>query len=352
MIFGTLDLAQESLQLPDSPPDLPPYCPPRWTLCVECSDQATAGWILALGLHPHQKCPPWAQMRGEEGGGPPGLPGIEETGAGPGQAGGWTWVGGGEAVGEGLTGRGWLGGADRAFKFKKRHVRLLLTLALAAFGERCRTVQFIVPEDERDKFGPGTQAQRWRPLQAVVTQDVKQELQLQQGHGVSRVGRQRQEAMLLAPGQQVLLKQPGEVLQAGSWQGQRAAAIQDQVTWREEETIQLSLRNLTAKFHCTAKSLQVEVTADGHWVEIFSKKSRPHNACIHHNMNPSGTEFVVAEVLINASCQIYQPETRTTSACWQTLVKPYPSHGTNKKQSLVAGWPARWMLFTCEKATL
>jgi len=31
---------------------------------------------------------------------------------------------------------------------------------------------------------------------------------------------------------------------------------------------------------------------------------------------------------------MYQPESNTTSACWQLLVKPYPSHGTNKKQSL------------------
>lgn len=32
------------------------------------------------------------------------------------------------------------------------------------------SLQFIVPEDECEEFGPGTQAQRWRPLQAVVAQ--------------------------------------------------------------------------------------------------------------------------------------------------------------------------------------
>lgn len=53
--------------------------------------------------------------------------------------------------------------------------------------------------------------------------------------------------------------------------------------------------------------------------------------------------FVVAEVLINASCQIYQPETRTTAACWQMLVKPYPSHGTNKKQL------GNWLAKDCER---
>ncbi len=40
-------------------------------------------------------------------------------------------------------------------------------------------LQFIVPEVECDEFGPGTQAQRWRPLQAVVAQ--VQVLQLTQG---------------------------------------------------------------------------------------------------------------------------------------------------------------------------
>lgn len=43
--------------------------------------------------------------------------------------------------------------------------------------------------------------------------------------------------MLFAPGQQVLLKHPGELLQAGGSEGQRAAAIQHQVTWRMGEKI-------------------------------------------------------------------------------------------------------------------
>ncbi len=43
--------------------------------------------------------------------------------------------------------------------------------------------------------------------------------------------------------------------------------------------------------------------------------------------------------LINASCQICQPEPHTTSACWHLLGKPYPSHGTNKNQSWGAGCP-------------
>lgn len=43
--------------------------------------------------------------------------------------------------------------------------------------------------------------------------------------------------MLFGPGQQVLLKHPGELLQAGRSQGQRAAAVQHQVAWRMGETI-------------------------------------------------------------------------------------------------------------------
>lgn len=70
-----------------------------------------------------------------------------------------------------------------------------------------------------------------------LLQDIKQELQLQQGSSLCGVGGQCQEAMLLAPGQQVLLKQPGEVLQAGCRQGQRAAAIQHQVTWGEDTSV-------------------------------------------------------------------------------------------------------------------
>lgn len=31
-------------------------------------------------------------------------------------------------------------------------------------------LQFIVPEVESEEFGPSAQAQRWRPLQAVITQ--------------------------------------------------------------------------------------------------------------------------------------------------------------------------------------
>lgn len=40
-------------------------------------------------------------------------------------------------------------------------------------------LQLIVPQVERDQLGLGTQAQRWRPLQAVVTQ--VQVLQFAQG---------------------------------------------------------------------------------------------------------------------------------------------------------------------------
>lgn len=31
-------------------------------------------------------------------------------------------------------------------------------------------LQLVVPEDECEEFGSGTQAQRWRPLQAIVAQ--------------------------------------------------------------------------------------------------------------------------------------------------------------------------------------
>lgn len=48
---------------------------------------------------------------------------------------------------------------------------------------------------------------------------------------------------------------------------------------------------------------------------------------------------MVSEVSINAICQMYQLESHTTSACWQLLVKPYPSHGSNEKWGWVAGWP-------------
>lgn len=70
-------------------------------------------------------------------------------------------------------------------------------------------------------------------------QHIKKELELQQRCSVSRVGGQCEEAVLFAPGQQVLLKQSGELLQAGGCQGQRAAAIQHQVTWRMEEKIRV-----------------------------------------------------------------------------------------------------------------
>lgn len=70
-----------------------------------------------------------------------------------------------------------------------------------------------------------------------LLQNIKQELQLQQGRSLSRVGGQGQEAMLLAPREQVLLKQPGELLQAGRRQGQRAAAIQHQVACGLRDTI-------------------------------------------------------------------------------------------------------------------
>lgn len=46
------------------------------------------------------------------------------------------------------------------------------------------------------------------------------------------MGRKRQEAMLLAPGQQILFKEPGELLQGAGGEGQRAAAIQDNITYR------------------------------------------------------------------------------------------------------------------------
>lgn len=68
-------------------------------------------------------------------------------------------------------------------------------------------------------------------------QHVEEELELQQRGGVGGVGGQRQEAVLPAPGQQVLLEEAGQLLQAGGRQGQRAAAVQHQVAWREGETI-------------------------------------------------------------------------------------------------------------------
>lgn len=68
-------------------------------------------------------------------------------------------------------------------------------------------------------------------------QNIKQELELQQGCRVCRVGGQREEPVLFAPGQQVLLKHPGELLQAGCCQGQCAAAIQHQVTWKTGKKI-------------------------------------------------------------------------------------------------------------------
>lgn len=40
-------------------------------------------------------------------------------------------------------------------------------------------LQFIIPEDECEEFCPSTQAQRWRPLQAVVAKI--QVLQFTQG---------------------------------------------------------------------------------------------------------------------------------------------------------------------------
>lgn len=70
-------------------------------------------------------------------------------------------------------------------------------------------------------------------------QHIKKELELQQRCCVSRMGGQREEAVLFAPGQQVLLKHPGELLQAGGCQGQRAAAVQHQVTWRMGDEISI-----------------------------------------------------------------------------------------------------------------
>lgn len=48
------------------------------------------------------------------------------------------------------------------------------------------------------------------------------------------MGWKRQEAVLLAPGQQILLKEPGELLQAAGRKGQRAAAVQDHVTCKAQ----------------------------------------------------------------------------------------------------------------------
>lgn len=42
-------------------------------------------------------------------------------------------------------------------------------------------LQLIIPEAECEELGPGAQAERWRPLQAVVAQ--VQVLQLSQGLG-------------------------------------------------------------------------------------------------------------------------------------------------------------------------
>lgn len=67
-----------------------------------------------------------------------------------------------------------------------------------------------------------------------LLQHVEEELQLQQGGGVGRVRGQGQEAVLLAPGDQVLLKQPGQLLQARGLEGQGAAAVQHTVTWKVE----------------------------------------------------------------------------------------------------------------------
>lgn len=103
--------------------------------------------------------------------------------------------------------------------------------------EMISNYNMMSPPGEHLSLFPFSKDQKYLERDGLL-QDVEQELQLQQGHGVGRVGGQRQEAVLLAPGQQVLLEQPGEVLQAGSRQGQRAAAVQDQVTWSEEETIQ------------------------------------------------------------------------------------------------------------------
>lgn len=52
------------------------------------------------------------------------------------------------------------------------------------------SLQFIIPECEREEFGPGTQAKRWRPLQAVVAQ--VQVLQLTQGLRCNEEIRHRQ----------------------------------------------------------------------------------------------------------------------------------------------------------------
>lgn len=84
-----------------------------------------------------------------------------------------------------------------------------------------------VRDEEREKTST-------RPYSRVLAhlegdgflQHIKQELELQQRRGVSRVGGQRQEPVLSGPGQQVLLKHPGELLQAERCQGQRAAAVQ------------------------------------------------------------------------------------------------------------------------------
>lgn len=80
-----------------------------------------------------------------------------------------------------------------------------------------------------------------------LLQDIKQELQLEQGSSVSRVGGQSEEPMLLAPRQQILFKKPGELLQAGSCQGQRAVAVQHQVTLGMGENFHLTFRRFYKK---------------------------------------------------------------------------------------------------------
>lgn len=63
-----------------------------------------------------------------------------------------------------------------------------------------------------------------------LLQDVKQELQLEEGGSVGWVRRERKEAMLVRAWDQVLLKQTGQVLQVAHLERQGATAVQHTVT--------------------------------------------------------------------------------------------------------------------------
>ena len=63
-----------------------------------------------------------------------------------------------------------------------------------------------------------------------LLQDVKQELHLEEGGSVGRVGGESQEAMLVCARDQVLLKQTRQMLQVAHLERQGAAAVQHTVT--------------------------------------------------------------------------------------------------------------------------